>query len=482
MKITREQIVERLKEIVGQKFVITDEQVLKENSVDRYYKVPSIYGIYSLPLPAAVVKVQSTEDISNILKFANENVINVVPRAGGSATEGGLETVVENSIVLDCSDMNKIIEINPTNMFATVQAGVPLEILENKLREMGYTTGHSPQSKPLAQYGGLIATRSIGQFSTLYGGIEDMVVGLEAVFPNGHVSRIKNVPRRAAGPDIRHIVIGNEGAFCYITEATIKIFKYYPDNYRFFGYLLDDMKEGFEALREVIAAGYKPSVARLYDPEDGLWHFSHFSEGRCLLIFVAEGPKGIADATADGIEEICSKYNLDRVEDKLIINWFDNLNWDPKKIQEERIEIKETNNNGFTTEVSGNWDVIHKIYENAMRRVKEEFPHADDLTTWGGHSSHSYQTGTNMYFVYYYNINCKPEEEMKKYHDPIQNIIVEETLKLGGSMCHHHGVGKHRTHFLDKEYETSLYMLETLKEAFDPKGIMNKGTIFPLKK
>lgn len=482
MKITREQIVERLKEIVGQKFVITDEQVLKENSVDRYYKVPSIYGIYSLPLPAAVVKVQSTEDISNILKFANENVINVVPRAGGSATEGGLETVVENSIVLDCSDMNKIIEINPTNMFATVQAGVPLEILENKLREMGYTTGHSPQSKPLAQYGGLIATRSIGQFSTLYGGIEDMVVGLEAVFPNGHVSRIKNVPRRAAGPDIRHIVIGNEGAFCYITEATIKIFKYYPDNYRFFGYLLDDMKEGFEALREVIAAGYKPSVARLYDPEDGLWHFSHFSDGRCLLIFVAEGPKGIADATADGIEEICSKYNLDRVEDKLIINWFDNLNWDPKKIQEERIEIKETNNNGFTTEVSGNWDVIHKIYENAMRRVKEEFPHADDLTTWGGHSSHSYQTGTNMYFVYYYNINCKPEEEMKKYHDPIQNIIVEETLKLGGSMCHHHGVGKHRTHFLDKEYETSLYMLETLKEAFDPKGIMNKGTIFPLKK
>lgn len=482
MKITREDIVKRLKEIVGEKFVITDEQVLKENSIDRYYKVPSIYGIYPLPLPAAVIKVQNTEDVAKILKFANENEINVVPRAGGSATEGGLETVVENSIVLDCSDMNKILEINPTNMFATVQAGVPLEVLENKLREMGYTTGHSPQSKPLAQFGGLIATRSIGQFSTLYGGIEDMVVGLEAVFPNGHISRIKNVPRRAAGPDIRHIVIGNEGTFCYITEATVKIFKYYPENYRFFGYLLDNMKDGFEALREVIAAGYKPSVARLYDPEDGLWHFSHFSGGKCVLIFVAEGPKGIADATACGIEEICGKYDFERVDDKLIINWFNHLNWDPKKIQEERIEIKETNNNGFTTEVSGNWDVIHQIYENAIRRVREEFPYADDLTTWGGHSSHSYQNGTNMYFVYYYNINCKPEEEMKKYHDPIQNIIVEETLKLGGSMCHHHGVGKHRTHFLDKEYESSLYMLETLKQAFDPKGIMNKGTIFPLKK
>ncbi|MBW6098749.1 FAD-binding protein [Escherichia coli] len=71
---------------------------------------------------------------------------------------------------------------------------------ENALREKGYTTGHSPQSKPLAQMGGLVATRSIGQFSTLYGAIEDMVVGLEAVLADGTVTRIKNVPRRAAGP------------------------------------------------------------------------------------------------------------------------------------------------------------------------------------------------------------------------------------------------------------------------------------------
>jgi alkyldihydroxyacetonephosphate synthase len=87
-----------------------------------------------------------------------------------------------------------------------------------------------------------------------------------------------------------------------------------------------------------------------------------------------------------------------------------------------------------------------------------------------------------MYFVYYYKVDVDPTEERTTYHDPIQNIIVEETLKLGGSMCHHHGVGKHRTHFLAEEYGSSLYMLETLKSAFDPKSIMNRGTIFPLKK
>lgn len=112
-------------------------------------------------------------------------------------------------------------------MEATVECGVVLETLENEVRALGFTTGHSPQSKPLAQLGGLTATRSIGQFSTLYGGIEDMIVGLESVFPNGEICRIKNVPRRAAGPDIRHIVIGNEGAISFITEVTVKLFKWY---------------------------------------------------------------------------------------------------------------------------------------------------------------------------------------------------------------------------------------------------------------
>lgn len=479
--LTREEIVDAYTQMLGEERVITDEQTLKDNSADRYYKVERIFGIYSLPLPAAVLKPASAHDVARILAFANDHGINVVPKTGGSATEGGLETVVENSVVLDGSGMNRIIDIDIENMQATVQCGVRLEDLENALRERGYTTGHSPQSKPLAQYGGLIATRSIGQFSTLYGGIEDMVIGVETVFPNGEICRIKNVPRRAAGPDIRHLVIGNEGALNFITEATVKIFRYYPENNRFYGYLLDDMKTGFQILREVVAQGYRPSVARLYDGEDGLYHFKHFSEGRCVLIFVAEGPKPIADATGAAIEEIVASFDsADRVDGDLIEDWFDHLNWDVSKVEEERVEIRETLVNGFTTEVSANWSVIHDIYQNALTRIRNEIP--AEFTLLGGHSSHSYLTGTNMYFVYYYKIDVEPQLERSVYHDPIQNIIVEETLKLGGSMCHHHGVGKHRTHFLADEYGSSLSMLETLKTAFDPNGIMNRGTIFPLTK
>ncbi len=481
MSLTREQIVEGLVKILGSDKVITDKQVLQESSIDRFRKYEDVCGVYTQPLPAAVVYAESTEEIAAVLKFANDNTINIVPRTGRSATEGGLETVVENSVVLDGSRMNKILNVDTYNMMVTCQCGVSLEVLDDMLREQGYTTAHSPQSKPLAQMGGLVATRSIGQLSTLYGGIEDMVVGMETVFPNGEITRIKNVPRRATGPDIRHVIIGNEGALCYITEVTVKIFKYRPENNIFLGYTLESMKTGFEILREVMVEGYRPSVARLYDPEDGEYYFSHFAEGKCVLVFMVEGPKAIAEVSAKEIENIVQKHaECEKVNSQLIKTWFENLNWDPKKIAEEIDEIAQTQNIGFTTEVSGNWDVIYDIYEACCNRVREEIP---DITMMGGHSSHSYMNGTNMYFMYYYNlVDITPEEEITKYHYPINKIIVEETIKAGGSMVHHHGVGKHRTHWIKEEYTSSYYILETLKKAFDPNGIMNMGTIIPIKK
>ena len=483
MSLSRAAIVDQLKEIVGADRVITDETVLKKNSIDRFRKFPDIHGIYTLPIPAAVVKLGSTEQVSRVLNFMNAHKINGVPRTGASATEGGLETVVENSVVLDGSAMNQIINIDIENMQATAQCGVPLEVLENALREKGYTTGHSPQSKPLAQMGGLVATRSIGQFSTLYGAIEDMVVGLEAVLADGTVTRIKNVPRRAAGPDIRHIIIGNEGALCYITEVTVKIFKFTPENNLFYGYILEDMKTGFNILREVMVEGYRPSIARLYDAEDGTQHFTHFADGKCVLIFMAEGNPRIAKATGEGIAEIVARYpQCQRVDSKLIETWFNNLNWGPDKVAAERVQILKTGNMGFTTEVSGCWSCIHEIYESVINRIRTEFPHADDITMLGGHSSHSYQNGTNMYFVYDYNVvDCKPEEEIDKYN-PLNKIICEETIRLGGSMVHHHGIGKHRVHWSKLEHGSAWALLEGLKKQFDPNGIMNTGTIYPIEK
>jgi FAD/FMN-containing dehydrogenase len=476
--MNRNEITEMLKKVVPEDRIVLDEEILKHHSVDRFRKYADIFGVYTMPIPAALVKVNSTQEISEIMKICNDNRINVIPRTGGSSIEGGLENGAENSIVIDASEMNKIIEIDTYNMMVTCQCGVNLEYLENKLRGMGYTTGHSPQSKPLAQMGGLVATRSIGQFSTLYGGIEDMVVGLEMVMPDGYIARIKNVPRRAAGPDIRHIAIGSEGALCYITEVTVKIFRYMPENNRFYCWLLDDMKTGFEILRRVMVEGYKPSFTRLYDYEDGEYYFSHFCEGKPVLIFMTEGQAEISRVTGEAIERIVSEYHTyKRIDSKYIEAWYAGLNWDTSSIEKERQEIRDTHNIGFTTEISANWSDIYNIYEACVRRVREEIP---DITMMGGHSSHSYINGTNLYFMYYYNVvDCEPQDEINKYHYPINKIIVEETLRHGGSMVHHHGVGKHRVPWIKEEYGTSYPILKALKTAFDPNGIMNKGTLFP---
>jgi len=478
--LNRRSIVEAMTELLGPSAVETGDEQLKEASVDRFKKYTSVHGIYDGPIPAAIVYPSGTADVSAVLRFAEDNLVNVVPRTGRTATEGGLETVIEDSLVVDGSRMNAIMSIDPLDMMATAQCGVRLQELEDILRAQGLTTGHSPQSKPLAQMGGLVATRSIGQFSTLYGGIEDMVVGLESVFPGGAVIRIKNVPRRAAGPDIRHVVIGSEGALCFITEVTVKLFRYQPENNRYFGFLVDHFADGIDAVRELITAGYRPSVCRVYSPEDAQQHFAGFYRGKNVVVLVSEGPKPIADATAEAIEELFAGRRHERVGSGLIQRWFESLNWGQDKIDAEKATMLSRAHLGYTTEVSIDWSGVSDLFHAVMSRIRGEFPRAGDLTMLGAHSSHSYQTGTNLYFVYDYTINCSPREEIEVYHKPLNAIIVTEALRMGGSMVHHHGIGKYRTPWVRQEHGSAYYLLSTLKRAFDPEGVMNAGTIFPL--
>lgn len=476
--LSRDEIRKGLVDLLGESQVCVDEAVLATSSVDRFKKYQAVNGIFLGPIPAAVVAARSTAEVADVLRFANEHRINVVARTGVTSTEGGLETIVEDTIVLDGSPMNEIIKVDPVNMLATAQCGVCLEVLENAVRAQGLTTGHSPQSKPLAQMGGLTATRSTGQLSTLYGGIEEMIIGLEAVFADGTVCRVKNVPRRAVGPDTRHVVIGNEGALCFITEVTVKLYRYRPENNQARGFLVDDLDTGISVIREVVTDGFRPSVCRVYSEQDAHQHFADFHKDKCVLLFICEGPRSIVAATVAEIDRVIEGHAHEVVDPARIEQWFANLNWGMDRIIAEQQWMLKEHNLGYTTEISANWSDIGQIYESAIRRIQTEFRYASDLTMLGAHSSHSYQTGTNLYFVYDYNIDCEPTEEISKYHIPINAIIVEEALRYEGSMVHHHGIGKYRTNWTEQEHGSAYYMLEKLKETFDPNGIMNKGTIF----
>src|SRR6516164_8951488 len=121
-------------ELLGPGAVETRDEQLQAASVDRFKKYTSVHGIYDGPIPAAIVYPGSTAAVAAVLRFAEENLVNVVPRTGRTATEGGLETVVEDSLVVDGSRMNAITSIDPVDMLATAQCGVGLQELEDILR------------------------------------------------------------------------------------------------------------------------------------------------------------------------------------------------------------------------------------------------------------------------------------------------------------------------------------------------------------
>ena len=473
-------IVENLRNIIDAERVLCDDQSLAGAGKDyigfRVYQRAD--GKEMAPKASCVVKVKSTEEASKVLKFLNENKIDVVPRTGGSSVTLGVEPQPDG-VILDGSLMNEILDVNETNMTVTVRCGTPLEYLENYLNKRGYTTGHFPQSLPMADMGGLVATRSIGQLSTLYGGIEDLLVGLEAVMADGEVVRIKNVPRRSCGPDLRHLFIGNEGTLAFITEVTVKMFKYRPDERWMCAYGIKDMQTGLDMLHDIVTDGYRPAVARLHDAAEALMilgmHDIGLPAGWGIMLFMCEGPKPIADATGAAIERYAEKYEAKSLGDKPVKSWL-----------QTRDDVCDKMDNGQyykmgavadTCEISGNWEVIGKIYKGVTTRLMEE---NESMLYAGGHSSHSYMQGTNIYFTFGFmeDSSDKAQEDYMK----VISIIMEETLKYGGSIAHHHGSGKYRTAWMPQEHGTSYPLMYKLKDALDPNHIFNKGVLLVDKK
>ena len=221
-------------------------------------------------------------------------------------------------------------------------------------------------------------------------------------------------------------------------------------------------------------------MCRVYSPEDARQHFAGFYQGKNVVVLVAEGPKGIAEATAQAIEELFAGRPHERVDGGLIRQWFENLNWGQDKIDAEKADMLAHAHLGYTTEVSVSWSRVSELFDAVMSRIRSEFPRAGDLTMLGAHSSHSYQTGTNLYFVYDYTIRCSPREEIEVYHKPLNAIIVTKPCGWAGRWCTTTGSASTARRGCDRSTARAYYLLSTLKHAFDPEGVMNAGTIFPL--
>ncbi len=262
--LTRAEIVDRLRDLIGDDQVDTDARELREASVDRFKKYTSVHGIFDGPIPAAIAYARSTEDVSAILSFAEENLINIVPRTGRTATEGGLETIVEDTIVLDGSRMDAILEIDPIDMMVTAQCGLPLQVLEDTLPRAGPDDRTLPAVQALGADG---RTRRDALHRPVLHALR---------WHRGYGGRPRSgAPRWTGHPDqerapscrrSRHPAHRDRQRRRTLRDhrSDGEGVPVPAENNRFLGYLVDSLPAGVAGLRVIIVAGYHPSVARAY--------------------------------------------------------------------------------------------------------------------------------------------------------------------------------------------------------------------------
>lgn len=464
----REHHCRNLAQILGEAYVRWDEATLAAHRRDTWFFSVwrSLRGVLTAQ-PLAVVLPVTTEQIQEVVRYALAHHLTVVPYGGGSGVCGAIEPG-SDSIVIDMGQMAQILEINDRALFARVQAGKKGDAFENELQLAGYTCGHYPQSIALSTVGGWVATRAAGQYSTRYGCIEDLLLGLEAVLPDGRVLRVPPRVRWAAGPDLRQLFLGAEGTLGIVTEVCLKVFPR-PESTLLQSFSFPDMGTGLEAMRHIVRSGWRPPVLRLYDATESARLFPDSSTGKdCLLLLLSEGPGALTAAEATACAGVCGAAGGEARGPEPVRRWLQERNQVPtfESLIEKGLVAD-------TIEVSATWDKVAQLYHDVVAALGR----VPGVLVASGHSSHSYAQGTNLYFTFVAQPQA-PEATEQLYLD-CWRAAMEATLQVGGSIAHHHGIGRIRKAWLGHELGEGVEVLRAIKLALDPSGVCNPGTLLP---
>ncbi len=400
-----------------------------------------------------------------IVILCNDQKIPITVYGGGSGTVGGVFPL-NGGITIDMGKLNNIIEFDRESELISVESGLILDNLEESLNYEGYTIRHFPQSMKSASIGGLIATKSVGQFSTKYGGIEDILVGLDVLLPNGKIVKTTRVPRTSTGPDIKNIFIGSEGTFGIILTATLKVLKI-PEKMIFSSYLCQDFFKGIDAIKELLQSGLKPPVIRLYNQEESELKFRKIGLNKkgSLLILCHEGLKNIVDSEIKETNKICQRHGLTYTGDKIGKMWYKHR-FDTKGIMEYN---QKTGGISDAIEISVNWNGIKKLYQEVIQYFKK------NSIKFAAHLSHIYPTGASIYFIYY--VKSDDESKAEKLFFQTWNEVLMIILKNNASISHHHGIGIVKKELLKEELGEGYDILLGIKNCLDPNKILNKGKL-----
>jgi alkyldihydroxyacetonephosphate synthase len=409
---------------------------------------------------AVVARPSSTEEVGAVLVLCDEARVPVTAAAGRSGVCGA-SVPVHGGVLLDLTGLAGIVDVDDESQLVRVRAGTFGDVFEDELRlTYGKTLGHWPQSINLSTVGGWLACRSAGQFSTRYGKIEDMVVGMEVVLAGGDVIRTGGAPRAAVGPDLNQVFVGSEGTLGVITEATLRVHPA-PTADRGAVYGFPSFVAGLDACRRILRRGATPAVLRLYDEAESQRTFEIADQ--CVLLVFDEGDPALIDAVMAVVNEECA--GRARLDDGLVDQWLGHRN-DVSALEALiRREIVVD-----TIEIAGRWAALGPIYDEVRAAVGG----IEHVLVVSAHQSHAYSDGACLYFTF---AGRPPVEDRDRFYVAVWDAATRAVLAQGGALSHHHGVGLNRSRFVREALGPAFDVLVAMKQALDPNGILNPGKL-----
>ena len=519
-----------LEAIVGAEHVSTTIPDLIAYSGDCWPKVNiwRMGGEVERHPPDCVVWPADEAEISAVTRFCTEHLIPMVPYGGGSGVVGGT-VPVRGGVVVDVKRLVAVHEIDSSSQTITAQGGINGQHLEDRLEEAGYTLGHFPSSIMCSTLGGWLAARSAGQLSSKYGKIEDMVVSLRVVLPDGTV--MDTSERNAGDPDWTQLIVGSEGTLGFITEATLRVHPQ-PERRALRGFKFHHLHDAMRGMRLVMQAGLKPMVLRLYDPFDTLmalgkeeeapedsatsrlldslkdWsrrtmparkvahpptapagrrmarhagrrvvatalsvpgllnRLTHAVPSACLLIIGFEGPEASVERQAWRGRQILVEAGGTDAGSGPGDRWLERR----YAVSFKASKLYQAGAFVDTMEVATTWDRLETLYEAVQRAVA---PHAMIMA----HFSHAYREGCSIYFTFA--AYRRQPERAEALYDRLWAAALDAAHRTGATASHHHGVGMSKMHAMGEEHGEMLRVWRALKDAVDPLGIMNPGKLYP---
>ncbi|HKW06315.1 MAG TPA: FAD-binding oxidoreductase [Candidatus Dormibacteraeota bacterium] len=413
-------------------------------------------------LEVLVARPSNREHVVALLRWATANRVAVTPMGGGTGVCGAVGPS-EGELVLDMSGFDRIFEVDETNLLCRCEAGVNGYELEKQLNAKGLTLGHFPSSLPGTTVGGLISTRSSGQESSRYGSIEDMVLSLAVVLPDGTFATPRPGPRSAVGPALHELFLGAEGALGVVLGAVLRVHRL-PESTIGRGFAFMDLPAGLDFMRGVMQAGIRPLVMRLYDAEDAAFNAFDLDEGECALVIATAGLKDVAEAEAAAAVRLAR--NARDLGQEPWSRWqrhrFD--------LSAERLKTMLAPPGSYldTIEIAAPWTALPVLHGRVKAAIAV-----------GGlalcHFSHAYEQGCCAYFTFGGAADGEPEARAAylRAWEGAMSVATE----LGATISHHHGVGQARARWVAGEMGGWMRVWSAVRDGLDPERIMNPRAV-----